>query len=572
MADGKALFYYGDPLQQTMVRLYDVGDYEDWDAYSHSGISYTQNNFETRYKNANDWDIPASSIFNLLAFVGPGEANSFDLWANPQKISGFDIDYNAGSAAKIVGVRDRNNSVTSSISLVDLNTSRYSVQFLECHPCICHVNNQATLALLVRYDVQTYGPSASFRCWGLSVNTRYSTAMADIMELSDLQSWDPNNPYDGRGKTMPGGGQYNKQNWNDWSDSVEADAMPIKSAMGSGMVSVFHPSEGQVANLAGLLYSYNFFDWVQKNAQNIDELLVSFAIVPFECETDGVANVTFLGFDVSSWTNPIYLNKAAKQYYEFDMGSISFDGTDGRIHTTDSVFDFAPYSKLGIYLPFIGYEELDIDEFRGRTVNLKYRIDVLSGTTIALITTMAGNTPTTLYQFSGNCLTQIPLGSTDMSSVVNSSVQLAVTAASAGIATSLASAGDAAAAGSSMAESRKDLASHQRGAEVANAANSLDAATANAIMGMKPHYKHSGAIGSSSSLFGVKQPFFFLSTPNEAVPEFYEKYCGLPCNITGKLNEFSGFTVVENIRLNGLVATSPEVEEIYKLLKTGVII
>lgn len=568
MGDGKALFYYGDPLQQSMVRLYDVGDFEDWDANPPGYVTFGNiNNMNVKYKNANSWDIPASSIYNLLAFVDSGGSTSFDLWATPQKVGGFDIDYAA--PVYTVGVRDANNGITSSIQPANQSTSRVSVQILECHPCICHVSNNATLGLLVRYDVTSYiVGTQEYKCWALCT----SAGLNDVFDLLDLQSWDPNNPYDGRGKTMPGGGQYNKQNWGDWSDSVVPDALPVKSAMGSGMVSVFHPTEGQVANLAGLLFSYNFFDWVQKNAQNIDELLVSFAILPFDCETSGASSVTFLGFDISSWTNPIYLNRAAQQYYEFDMGTITFDGSDGRIHTSDSVFDYAPYSKIGIYLPFIGYEELDIDELRGRSVNLKYRIDILSGTTIAQLTTIVGNTSTTLYQFSGNCLTQIPLGSTDMSSVVNSSVQLAVTAANAGIATSLASAGDAAGEASKMGDAKKDLASHQRGADVANAANNLLSATANAIMGMKPHYKHSGAIGASSSLFGVKQPFFFLTTPNEAVPEFYEKYCGLPCNMTGKIGDFSGFTVVQDIRLNGLVATSPEVEEIYTLLKSGVII
>ena len=89
---------------------------------------------------------------------------------------------------------------------------------------------------------------------------------------------------------------------------------------------------------------------------------------------------------------------------------------------------------------------------------------------------------------------------------------------------------------------------------------------------MKPNFKHSGSIGSTGGLLAVKQPYLFLTTPNEAVPKGYQKYCGFPCNITDKLGNFSGFTVVEDIRLNGLVATSPEVKEIYRLLKTGIIV
>ena len=89
---------------------------------------------------------------------------------------------------------------------------------------------------------------------------------------------------------------------------------------------------------------------------------------------------------------------------------------------------------------------------------------------------------------------------------------------------------------------------------------------------MKPNYKHSGAIGSASAMLAVKQPYLYLKTPSEAVPEGYEKYCGFPANITTRLGSLSGYAVVEDIRLNGLVATSPEVEEIYQLLKSGIII
>ena len=63
-----------------------------------------------------------------------------------------------------------------------------------------------------------------------------------------------------------------------------------------------------------------------------------------------------------------------------------------------------------------------------------------------------------------------------------------------------------------------------------------------------------------------------MTTPRQSMPEGYEKVCGFPCNEGGKLGNFTGYTVVEDIRLNGLVATAPEVEEIYQLLKSGVII
>lgn len=388
---------------------------------------------------------------------------------------------------------------------------------------------------------------------------------------------DTGNPYLDGGVTEEGGGDSDRQNWDDASDSVVPDALPTKGAMNSGMLKVFSPTETQVLDLTDLLFSYNFFDWLQKNLQNLEELFVSFGVVPFSVTKGATKSVTFLGFDISGFTHPVYLTEAAQQYYEFDMGSIALNGSDARIHASDSVFDYSPFSRLGIYLPFIGFQELDIDECRGNTINLKYRVDIVSGSIVALIF-LNSDEEHCIYQFSGNCLSQIPLGSVDMSGIISGSINIAVAAASAGASGAIASAGDALTAENlanpkmHLTATGADLQNKQHAAQVSNANGTLASATANGIMGMKPNFKHTGAIGSTSGLMAVKQPYLFLTTPREAVPATYQKFCGLPCNITDKLGNFSGYTVVEDIRLNGLVATSAEVEEIYNLLKTGVII
>ena len=130
----------------------------------------------------------------------------------------------------------------------------------------------------------------------------------------------------------------------------------------------------------------------------------------------------------------------------------------------------------------------------------------------------------------------------------------------------------AAAEGGKMSEASREAKIAHAHAHVASSAGQLSSATANAAMGMKPTYGKAGAISGSASLLSVKQPYLFLTTPRQSIPDHYQRYCGFPSNISGKLSSFSGFTVVEDIRLNGLVATSPEVSEIYELLKKGVII
>lgn len=382
---------------------------------------------------------------------------------------------------------------------------------------------------------------------------------------------DPDNPYLDGGTSEPGGGNPDKQNFSDESDLVSADNMPDEGTYGAtscGLVTIFKPSKSQLKHLAEVMWGTNVISFLQNMVENISSMFISLGMVPFNVDAGATVSVQWLGLVDTA----ISLTLAANQWYEFNMGSIALDGTDDRIWATDTVLDYSPFSKLGIYLPFIGYQELDIDECRNHVLTLTYRIDILSGTCIAQID-ISGRT---IYQFTGNCLTQLPLTSMDAQSLFTNAVNIGIAAASAGSTGAVASAGDAFTqenvASGRLSDIGGEAQHQQRAAQVANAEGSLASATANGMMGMKPSFKKTGAISASSSLFGVMQPYLFLTTPRQSVPEKYQHFCGLPCNMTGKLGDFSGLTVVEDVRLNGLVATSPEVEEIYNLLKSGVII
>lgn len=395
------------------------------------------------------------------------------------------------------------------------------------------------------------------------------------------------NPYEEGGYSTSGGGNPQKQNWSEDSDFVKEDAMPDEEfygAIATGLVTLFHPSKDQLRRLASVLWADNFWNFVQNAIQNIGDLFISLGMVPFSITGGNDVEVTWFNYAVTGAASKtdIYLKLCENQFIEFDMGSIALDGTDNRIFATDSVLDYSPYSKLGIFLPFIGYQELDIDECRGQILYLKYRVDILSGTCVALISLRpVSEDPVnsrTIYQFTGNCLTQLPLTAVDAQTVITNAVNLGISLVGVGTAGAVASAGDAVTAElqtrehNPISSAQADLRTKQAMASVASAGGSLASASVNAVMGMKPDFKHSGAIGASSSLLSVKQPYLFLTTPRQSMPEGYNKVCGFPCNIYGNIGDFEGFTVVEDVRLNGLVATSPEVEEIYHLLKNGIII
>lgn len=372
--------------------------------------------------------------------------------------------------------------------------------------------------------------------------------------------FDDDNAYIDGGTSEEGGGD---GNFSDDSDDVDLDTLPVIDAIGTGFATIFTPTKGQLTHLADIMWSNNIFSALQNLVENIEDMFTSLAIVPFTVEAGGTVEVTWFGLPITE----LYLTLASKQYYEFDMGSINM-ADDRRIFTSGSALDYSPFSRLGIFLPFIGFQELDVDECRNAVINLKYRIDILSGTCVALIS-VDGNT---IYQFTGNCLSSIPITNENMRSIVTDAVNVGIAAAATHSAMGAASADIGAAEASKGGEALKDAKMAHAEAHVSTSRGRLVSATANAAMGMKPTFGKAGSISASASLLAVKQPYLFLTTPRQSIPAHYQRFCGYPSNISGKLNEFSGYTVVEDIRLNDLVATSPEVSEIYELLKSGVII
>lgn len=377
----------------------------------------------------------------------------------------------------------------------------------------------------------------------------------------EVEETDYDNPYDDLVDDENQGGE--DTNFGENSDNVSEDDLPTYDAVGTGFATIFTPNKTQLKQLADVMWNSNVFTALQNLVENITNMFTALSIVPFNVERGNEVEVSWLGLPLTS----IYLYLAAKQYYEFDMGSINLND-DNRIFKYDNCLDYSPFSKLGIYLPFIGFQELDIDECRNRVINLKYRIDILSGTCVAIIK-LDGST---LYQFTGNCLTQIPITNASMQSLVTDAVNVGIAMANAKSAGAASAADIKAAEDSNISAAKKDA--HKAHARVtqSNADAHLQSAAANAMMGLKPQYNKTGSVSAAASLLSVKQPYLFLHTPKLSIPSNYQHYAGFPCNMTGKLSNFSGFTVVESIRLNDLVATSQEVEEIYTLLKQGVII
>ena len=326
------------------------------------------------------------------------------------------------------------------------------------------------------------------------------------------------------------------------SDPIDFPSVPELSAVSTGMVSIWSPTEQQMLDLTAFLWNAEptTISFWKKLIANPLDLIYGLSIIPVDLRATGLDIIDGTGTVVVGLINTyIEMDKVSRQWFEVDCGSITIDETWG------AYLDYDPFTKLEIYLPFCGTHPLRIDDFMPGTISLKYVIDLLTGTCVAMLKSSKtlmhdDNLESVIYSFQGNCATQIPVTAQQFADSVRSSISLA-----ASIGTMVATGGAA--------------------------VPGMLASTVDNVMGIKPGIERSGAIGSSGSLLGVRTPYLILTRPRQAQPARQNAYTGYPSFITVKLDDLSGYTEMQEIHLENMSATDTEIAEITALLKGGAI-
>lgn len=358
---------------------------------------------------------------------------------------------------------------------------------------------------------------------------------------------DPNNdPYSSNsatgGQSGTGGGHYGGTQpptgtYSPSSDPNPVPSLPSVSANDTGFITLFNPTSLQLKNLANYMWG-SLFDvdtWKKIFADPMDCIL-GLSIVPVNVPTSGTDTVK-----VGNISTGVTMNKASTQFIELDCGTISIT------EYWKAYLDYSPYTKLNIYLPYIGSQELNIDDIQINTVGVKYHIDVLSGACVAFITA-GGNV---IAQYSGQCAISIPITSKDFTQTIIALGTLV--------------------AGGVVGVATGGLSAPVTAASVAGGVTAAANTAAN-VATSKPTISKSGNMGGSNGLMGVQKPYLFITRPKQCAPKNQNKYTGYPSYISERMGNLSGFTQIQEIRLDGISCTDEERNEIMSLLRNGVII
>ncbi len=349
------------------------------------------------------------------------------------------------------------------------------------------------------------------------------------------QDDDPSNP-------GGGGGTYN-----DDSDPIDFPNLPTGGAINTGAIKSFLVSAAHIQTMFGRLWSSSFFDVItwQKIIEEPMDAIVSLICVPCLPTIGDGAHIQLGNIDTEVIA-PVVTN----QYVTIDCGSLKVDEFWG------SALDYSPYTKVDIYLPFIGIRHLKPEDVMRQTVHIKYNMDILTGNLTASI--KCGQS--VLYKFQGNAKATVPI-----TSRVFSAIEAIMKGAGSAV--------NAYATGAMSASEDKKATLESVELHARHEAASVAINSAINVAMSKVQIQRSGDISGSTGMLDDFEPYLIIHRPQQSLAENFRKFKGYPSNISATLSSLSGYTEVEYVNLQNIPnATSEEMDEIKSLLQSGVLL
>lgn len=390
------------------------------------------------------------------------------------------------------------------------------------------VNLGIGLCASITDDAKAYYPALS----GWKKFCNYSTD-PDIQEwfdkLLDGNYWEPGSaaPYEPEGGAG-GDGYFYKGN-----EEIGFPSVPSISAASTGFMSVYAVDAANLQTLANELWQSgtgSFYDLVVKNYQSPMENIISLGIIPF---TDIVT--VSQNIKVGNYQSSAIGNKLTTTFYEVDLG----------VKDVEEYYNtFADYAsggtKLHLFLPFCGWIECNVDEFMGKSMWIKYLIDVLSGSVVAHVAALNHGVWQVVYTKEGNFKSEIPISGANFMAYYSGVM-------------------------GSISQVFMGAATNNPGAVANGMVNAISA---------KPQYQRGGNISGTSGLMSIRNPYLIFEIPNMWIPENFKALKGYVSNYKCRIGDQTGFikASIQNEELTSFSCTEKELEMIKQALSEGIYI
>lgn len=307
----------------------------------------------------------------------------------------------------------------------------------------------------------------------------------------------------------------------DTSVNITIDTLP-SAVFAGGLFRVYELNNIQMTALSNELADPEIISSIVRAVQSPLDYVVSLKAMP----------VTFLGFNtelrLGNYTSVQVGNvkQLSNFIFDIDCGVVSIPTY------FDSFLDWSPYTNAVLYAPYIGYVTLNLDKFIGQSVHIKYRVDAVSGDCICFVSNDSG----LIACYSGNCAYNLPLRANDSSAIV------------------------------------AGLYSAISGLTTGNAGQFASGAFQLTEGVYKPNMVSTSGLTANAGSMCNRKPYLIIERPHVSIPKSYPHNIGYMCRITEKLSNLHGYTEVEAIHLDNVIATREEKAELETLLRSGVVL
>lgn len=285
-------------------------------------------------------------------------------------------------------------------------------------------------------------------------------------------------------------------------------------------------TKARLQSLGTYLWSRDFFDFIQDLNASPIENIVSVKMVPFDIPCGNDTEIVIGNVGTGILGGPVDINYNCKH----TIGTVNIAK---KYPTNCNFLNSNTFTKLSLFLPFIGFKELDASLFLDHTLKVEYINDIITGNCKAVI--YADNVP--ICDFSGQIGLDIPISSTNRAQVEQGLI-------------------------SAVGQGMASIASGNIGGAISSALS----VSSNAF-----HTETRGANSPSCDSFMTHDCFYILENAIVQYPSRYNHTHGRPLNLSKTLRNVTGFTVCEDVDVSGIQgATKEELDYIKEMLESGV--
>lgn len=302
-------------------------------------------------------------------------------------------------------------------------------------------------------------------------------------------------------------------------DEKDNDTSDVSSGIGV-LTTTFKMTKDRLQQLGRFLWGSNIFDNFSLICNNPIENIISCKSIPLSL--NGTTQKIILG-NVDTGVNG---DKVSNNFTNQNIGSIAITE---KYH---NFLDYAPYTNVIIYLPYVGFKELDTNLVMSKTLSISYTVDIITGGCLCQI--KSNNVK--LYEFNGNIGIDIPITASNRAQVEAGYISSGI-----GIASSVAS-GNIVGAVTSLINSAES----------------------------QYHYASTSSPNPMCVASTNRTCYVILDRPTYQTLKSFNHTRGKKCYLTKTINTLKGYTICdEHIDLSGIRATDSEKEELIKILSSG---